>query len=264
MDNRSYYVYVYIDPRNYEEFYYGKGKGTRKNQNHPQLKRIKEIQKTGKDLIIKVIASNLTAEEAFLIEATLLWKLGKWTDNKMSGHYKNLFRPQDTLHLDLPNFDFQRNVHYYNVGECEYRNWDDYVKYGFISAGQKARYRKAMLGFNPGDIFFAYLPKKHGYIGVGKILEKAKMIREIKINGKNLLDLNLKCKKMEKNSSDKDLSEWVVKVKWIKHLERDKTISALKPKLFTSELARASMANQPETVKYLAKKFKVNLKNLLS
>ena len=27
----DYYVYVYIDPRNYEEFYYGKGKGSRKD-----------------------------------------------------------------------------------------------------------------------------------------------------------------------------------------------------------------------------------------
>jgi len=26
----DYYVYVYIDPRNHEEFYYGKGKGSRK------------------------------------------------------------------------------------------------------------------------------------------------------------------------------------------------------------------------------------------
>ena len=27
----NYYVYVYIDPRNLEEFYYGKGKGSRKD-----------------------------------------------------------------------------------------------------------------------------------------------------------------------------------------------------------------------------------------
>ena len=27
----NYYVYVYIDPRSYEEFYYGKGKGARKD-----------------------------------------------------------------------------------------------------------------------------------------------------------------------------------------------------------------------------------------
>ena len=26
----QYYVYVYIDPRNFEEFYFGKGKGSRK------------------------------------------------------------------------------------------------------------------------------------------------------------------------------------------------------------------------------------------
>ena len=26
----DYYVYVYIDPRNYEEFYFGKGRGSRK------------------------------------------------------------------------------------------------------------------------------------------------------------------------------------------------------------------------------------------
>ena len=28
----NYYVYVYIDPRNNEEFYFGKGKGSRKNR----------------------------------------------------------------------------------------------------------------------------------------------------------------------------------------------------------------------------------------
>jgi hypothetical protein len=27
---RNFYVYVYIDPRNYEEFYYGKGAGARR------------------------------------------------------------------------------------------------------------------------------------------------------------------------------------------------------------------------------------------
>ena len=27
----NYYVYVYIDPRNLEEFHYGKGKGSRKD-----------------------------------------------------------------------------------------------------------------------------------------------------------------------------------------------------------------------------------------
>jgi hypothetical protein len=38
---RDYYVCVYIDPRNHEEFYYGKGVGSRKD-------RISEISRTPK------------------------------------------------------------------------------------------------------------------------------------------------------------------------------------------------------------------------
>jgi hypothetical protein len=51
MDN--YYVYVYIDPRNYEEFYYGKGKGSRKeyhlldNSDSEKTRRISLIVKAG-------------------------------------------------------------------------------------------------------------------------------------------------------------------------------------------------------------------------
>jgi hypothetical protein len=33
----NYYVYVYIDPRNYEEFYYGKGKGSCMGRARSQL-----------------------------------------------------------------------------------------------------------------------------------------------------------------------------------------------------------------------------------
>ena len=37
--NDDYYVYVYIDPRNHEEFYYGKGVGSRKDA-HQMTSRI--------------------------------------------------------------------------------------------------------------------------------------------------------------------------------------------------------------------------------
>lgn len=54
MSNNYYvYVYVYIDPRNYEEFYYGKGKGNRKqahlndDADTDKTKIIKAIQKEG-------------------------------------------------------------------------------------------------------------------------------------------------------------------------------------------------------------------------
>ena len=77
-NNSGYYVYVYIDPRNFEEFYYGKGKGKRKfahlsdDSDNEKTKRIKAIQKIGLEPIIKVIANSLTEDQAFLIEKTLI------------------------------------------------------------------------------------------------------------------------------------------------------------------------------------------------
>jgi hypothetical protein len=89
----KYYVYVYIDPRNFEEFYYGKGTGSRKfahlydDSDTEKAKRIKAIKKEGLEPIIKVIAKELTEKEAFLVEKTLIWKLGRNLTNKSSGHF---------------------------------------------------------------------------------------------------------------------------------------------------------------------------------
>ncbi|MBK9421320.1 MAG: hypothetical protein IPN44_09730 [Flavobacteriales bacterium] len=69
-DNEQYYVYVYIDPRNFEEFYYGKGKGSRKeahlsdDSDSEKATRIKQYKSIHP--IIKVIAKDLTEREAFL------------------------------------------------------------------------------------------------------------------------------------------------------------------------------------------------------
>lgn len=60
----NFYVYVYIDPRNYEEFYYGKGKGSRKeahlkfdedsDNDSEKTKIIREIKKEGLECIKRV------------------------------------------------------------------------------------------------------------------------------------------------------------------------------------------------------------------
>ncbi len=62
----NYYVYVYIDPRNFEEFYYGKGKGSRKYahvndvSDSEKTRRIKAIRKEGLEPIIRVIGVGLS------------------------------------------------------------------------------------------------------------------------------------------------------------------------------------------------------------
>ena len=138
----NFYVYVYIDPRNFEEFYYGKGKGSRKDahldedSDSDKSKRIKAINKEGLEPVIRVIAQGLSEHDALLIEKTLLWKLGKQLTNVSTGHYSRNFRPHDALHKKLSGFDFQNGLYYYNVGEGDHRNWDDYVRHKFISAGQ--------------------------------------------------------------------------------------------------------------------------------
>jgi len=267
--DRDYYVYVYIDPRNYEEFYYGKGKGSRKDahlgdsSDSTKVKRINEIKREGLTPIIRVIARGLTDYEALLTEKTLLWKLGKWTTNVATGHFADKFRPRNTLHKELSGFDYRNSIYYYNVGEGPHRNWDDYVEFGFISAGQGTRWRDAMLGFSPGDVFAAYL-KRYGFVGIGKIKTKAKMIREVAIAEKPLLSLPLRCRNMGDNCDNSDLSEYVCIVDWKKTLPRDKAKWRASPKLYTTTHVRASLDGQPDTIRFLEDEFDVKIRDMIT
>ncbi len=263
----DYYVYVYIDPRNNQEFYFGKGIGTRKDAHlkdkgdSAKAKRIKEIKKEGLNPTIRVIARGLTHEEALLLEKTLLWKLGKWTENISSGHFADKFRPHNTLHKDLSGFDYQKGLYYYNVGEGPHRNWDDYVEFGFISAGQGQRWRDAMLGFNTGDVFAAYLKGK-GFVGIGRIKTKAKMIRDVRnMEGIPILELPLCCKTMRDNCTNSDLSEYVCLVEWIKTVPRNQ--AKWKSGLYTTTHVRAALDGQPETISFLEDKFKLEIREMI-
>lgn len=273
MIDSSYYVYVYIDPRNFEEFYYGKGRGSRKDahlndtSDSAKATRIADIKREGLSPIIRVIARNVTESEALLIEKTLLWKLGKWTTNISSGHFADKFRPHNALHKELSGFDFQNGFYYYNVGEkrhsTRHRTWEDYIEFGFISGGQGARWRDAMLGFNTGDVFAAYL-KEHGFVGVGRIKTKAQMIRDVRIEGKPLLDLPLRCKNMNDNSDSNDLSEYVCIVDWLKTVPREEAKWRSKPKLYTTTHVRASLDGQPETIAFLEEQFGILIRELIA
>ena len=271
IENRNYYVYVYIDPRNNEEFYYGKGIDSRKNahlidtSDTPKTTQIAEIRREKLNPTIRVIARGLSDNEAQLVEKTLLWKLGKYTTNISSGSFSNRFRPNNTLHKELPGFDYQNGIYYYNVGEGSHnhRNWDDYRKFGFISACQGKQWRNAMLGFCPGDIVVAYL-KSHGFVGIGKIQTRAKMIREVIIHGKPLLSLSTVADQMDANCNNPERSEYVCKVKWIKKYSREKAKWKSHAKLYTTTHIRASLENQRATLRYLQRVFKVSFKELIA
>jgi hypothetical protein len=195
------YVYVYIDPRNFEEFYYGHGTGSRKeahlsdaNEETEKVKRIANIKNAGMKPIIKVIASGLTRDQALLIESTLIWKFRRTLTNIVAGHYAASFRPPNTLHLALKGFDYENGIYLLNVGEGSHRSWADCRQYGFMSAGQGKRYRKLMQEFRPGDVIAAYWSKRGqlgGYVGIGIVQESAVSVKDFLVGGKSLREFPL-------------------------------------------------------------------------
>jgi uncharacterized protein len=266
MDN-NYYVYVYIDPRNYEEFYYGKGKGNRKKahlndkKDTEKTKIIKAIQKEGLEPIIKVVAKGLTEGEAFLIEKTLIWKLGKNLANISSGHFSNKFRPHNSLHLNLNLFDFENGIFYVNVGEGETRTWEDCRNFDFLAAGQGKQWSDPIKFLNPGDIVVAYLKRK-GYVGIGRVTEKAKRVLDFKFDRKSLKNQKLLCRDLFKNSNN-EKSEYLVKINWIKSVSASKAKWKKRSGLFTTQLIRASLEKRIKTIEFLEKEFEVNFQKIM-
>lgn len=261
----EYYVYVYIDPRNHEEFYYGKGKGSRKDahlsdsSDSEKARRIDAIKKAGLEPIVRVIARGLSEHDALLVEKTLLWKLGRLLTNVSSGHYSDKFRPHNTLHSLLTGFDYQCGIYYYNVGEGKYRIWEDYAEFGFISAGRGQRWRDAILGFNVGDVVAAYLKGK-GFVGLGLVTSRAKPIRDVVIGSKPLLSCNLKCRNMAHNAESDDDCEYVAIVRWLKTVDRIDAKWIANGGIYTTTHVRASLDGQPATIAFLEESFGLNLR----
>lgn len=263
----EFYVYVYIDPRNFEEFYYGKGKGNRKeahlsdDSDNEKTKRINAIKKAGLEPIIKVIAKGLSEDQAFLIEKTLIWKLGKSLTNLSSGHFANKFRPHDTLHTDLAQFDFKNGLYYVNVGEGEHRCWEDSKEFGIMSAGQHPKYSDPIRTLEVGDIIASYL-KGCGYVGIGRVAEKAVRANDFEINGKLLSEYPLRRPNIYRNS-DNENSEFLVKIDWIKSVDRKDAKWKSNDGLFSTPSIKASLQNQIKTIEFLEQEFNVDFKELM-
>ena len=97
-DTLKSYVYVYVDPRNGEPFYIGKGRRDRlfshlNDQSETQkVARIAEIRNNGKEPQIDILRYGLSDSEAALAEAAAIDLVGKANlTNRVAGHHEHSF-----------------------------------------------------------------------------------------------------------------------------------------------------------------------------
>ena len=107
------------------------------------------------------------------------------------------------------------------------RSWDDAVRYGFVSGGGGKWYSQTLQSLFPGARVFVYIPKT-GYVGVGIVKETAQRIKdfEVQSNGKtvSILEAPLAAPAMAEGADDDEMSEYLVRVEWIKTLPREQAI----------------------------------------
>lgn len=123
------------------------------------------------------------------------------------------------------------NTEYYvSLGDGDNRNWDDARKYGFISAGGGTWYSQTLSYLEPGDRVWVNIPKV-GYVGVGRVKETVQKADQcyFEINGKmkTIYDLEHNALYHEKNIRNEDTAEYIVKVEWIKTVDKDNAIREL-------------------------------------
>jgi hypothetical protein len=113
---------------------------------------------------------------------------------------------------------------YVSFGSSEHRNWDDARKYGFVSAGQGEWFSRTLRQLFIGARVFAYIPSE-GYVGVGIVKETVVRLNDFLVEKDRqmvpILECNLKAANMDENAGNPELSEYLVRIDWIKTIARE-------------------------------------------
>jgi hypothetical protein len=275
-DLTNWYVYAYYDPRNFRMFYVGKGIGKRKfthlddKADSKKTRIINKIKSEGIEPIIKVLAKDLTDDQAKLIEKTLIWSNYENLSNDSTGFYKDNFRPENTLHKEIKGFDFQTGIYYVNIGEGDSRDWNDCSTYGFLCAGGDPKWRDPLKRLVKDDIVIAYLKGK-GYVGIGIVISEIQKAIDFKTKEKKLINFKIELEQPNifDYCDDDDLAQYVVGVNWLKIKSKDEAVwrsvkkTEKDKQLFTTQLVVAYLLNQPYTLEFLEEKFGIKFNELI-
>lgn len=152
--------------------------------------------------------------------------------------------------------------HYGSFGHGQdSRQWDDARKYGFFSAGGGAWYSRSLSLLNTDDIIWVQSPS-HGYIGVGKVLSTFKPFEEfvVQFEGKECLlsELPLKGSYLRKESSDDDLREFMVGIKWLHTVSIEDAVRQVGFFGNQNSVCRPRVAKWAHTVNVLKSRWKID------
>lgn len=113
---------------------------------------------------------------------------------------------------------------YVSFGEGETRSWDDARRYGFISGGGGKWYSQTLRALFPNARVFVNLPGK-GYVGVGVVKEEVVPVKDfvVDVDGVKtpILKAPLDAPDMGEHKDDPEMSEYLVRVEWVRDLPRD-------------------------------------------
>lgn len=112
-----------------------------------------------------------------------------------------------------------------NFEDGSYRSWEDAVQYGFISAGNGKWYSRTLKQLFVGARVFCMIPK-HGYVGIGEVIEEAKMVKDFTVDRDgqqiNLTQVAHRSPELAHDIDDPEKCEYVVGIRWKKTVLKEK------------------------------------------
>ena len=123
----------------------------------------------------------------------------------------------------------QWNGEYYVSFGGDSREWDDAMRYGFISAGGGRFYSRSLAMLSPGDRVWVNIPHT-GYVGVGVVTAEVMpaVERVLTVGGAQVKMTELELKGSYFYSpDDPETAEYVVPVEWIKAFPASKAVHEL-------------------------------------
>jgi hypothetical protein len=145
--------------------------------------------------------------------------------------------------------------YYVSFGEGLHRDWEDGVRYGFVSAGQGTWYSQTLRKLERGTRIFTYLPGK-GYVGVGVVREPAVPVRDffVEVDGERvpILDAEVRAARMDENADDPEKREYIVGVDWLHTLPREQAYRF--EGMFANQNSACRLTHQP-TLDALTQRF---------